>query len=50
MRAEQRSGTLMAAPYAAFLLVFAAYPILFAMVLIFLQWDLVTTPAFSPSR
>ena len=47
MRAERRSGSLMAAPYAAFLLVFAAYPILFALVLVFLQWDLVTTPEFA---
>ncbi len=37
----------MAAPYAAFLLVFAAYPIAFALVLVFLQWDLVTTPSFA---
>ena len=47
MRAEQRSGTLMAAPYAAFLLVFAAYPILFALALVFMRWDLVTTPDFA---
>jgi multiple sugar transport system permease protein len=47
MRAEQRSGSLMAAPYTVFLLVFAAYPILFALVLVFLRWDLVTTPAFA---
>ena len=47
MRAERRSGTLMAAPYTAFLLAFAAYPILFAVVLMFLRWDLVTTPAFA---
>jgi len=47
MRAEQRSGSLMAAPYAAFLLTFAAYPIVFALVLVFLQWDLVTTPSFA---
>jgi multiple sugar transport system permease protein len=47
MRAEQRSGTLFAAPYAGFLLAVAAYPILFAIVLIFLQWDLVTPPAFT---
>jgi len=47
MRAEQRSGTLMAAPYTAFLLIFALYPILFALVLVFLRWDLVTTPAFA---
>ncbi|HXV17852.1 MAG TPA: sugar ABC transporter permease [Gemmatimonadaceae bacterium] len=37
----------MAAPYSAFLLIFAAYPILFALVLVFLRWDLVTTPAFA---
>ena len=36
-----------AAPYAAFLLVFAVYPIAFALVLVFMQWDLVTTPAFA---
>ncbi len=47
MRAERRSGSLMAAPYILFLLVFAAYPIVFAIVLVFLQWDLVTTPAFA---
>jgi len=45
MRAEQRSGSLLAAPYAAFLLAFAAYPIVFALVLVFLQWDLVSTPS-----
>src|ERR1700675_5002887 len=47
MRAEQRSGSLMAAPYAFFLLVFAVYPIAFALVLVFLQWDLVTAPTFA---
>jgi len=47
MRAEQRSGSLLAAPYAVFLLIFAAYPILFAVVLIFMQWDLVTAPSFA---
>lgn len=47
MRAEQRSGSLMAAPYTLFLAVFALYPILFALVLVFLRWDLVTTPAFA---
>ena len=47
MRAEAKSGTLMAAPYAVFLLVFAVYPILFALALVFMQWDLVTTPAFA---
>ena len=47
MRAEERSGSLLAAPYTAFLLVFAVYPIAFALVLVFLQWDLVTTPTFA---
>ena len=47
MRAEQRSGSLMAAPYAMFLLAFAAYPIVFALVLVFLHWDLVTAPSFA---
>src|ERR1700682_2329460 len=47
MRAEQRSGSMMAAPYSAFLLVFAVYPIAFALVLVFLQWDLVTVPTFA---
>jgi len=47
MRAEQRSGSLLAGPYAAFLLIFAAYPIVFALVLVFLQWDLVTAPSFA---
>ncbi len=47
MRAEQRSGSLMAAPYTVFLLLFAVYPIAFAIVLVFLQWDLVTTPTFA---
>jgi multiple sugar transport system permease protein len=35
----------MAAPYAVFLLAFAAYPIVFAVVLVFLHWDLVTAPS-----
>jgi multiple sugar transport system permease protein len=47
MRAEVRSGWLLAAPYTAFLLAFAAYPIVFALVLVFLQWDLVTAPSFA---
>jgi multiple sugar transport system permease protein len=47
MRAEEKLGTLMAGPYAAFLLIFAMYPIVFALVLVFLQWDLVTTPTFA---
>ena len=37
----------MAGPYAAFLLIFAVYPIVFALVLVLLQWDLVTTPTFA---
>jgi multiple sugar transport system permease protein len=47
MRAEEKSGSLMAGPYAAFLLIFSVYPIVFALVLVFLQWDLVTTPTFA---
>ena len=47
MRAEQRSGWMLSAPYSAFLLAFALYPILFAIVLVFLHWDLVTTPTFA---
>ncbi|MEO6447186.1 MAG: sugar ABC transporter permease [Gemmatimonadaceae bacterium] len=47
MRAEERTGRLLAAPYAMFLLAFAAYPIVFAVVLVFLRWDLVTTPTFA---
>jgi multiple sugar transport system permease protein len=47
MRAEEKSGSLMAGPYAVFLLIFAVYPIVFALVLVFLQWDLVTTPTFA---
>ncbi len=37
----------MAAPYAVFLLAFAAYPIVFALVLVFLRWDLVTAPSLA---
>jgi multiple sugar transport system permease protein len=43
----ERSGWLLAAPYALFLLAFAAYPIAFALVLVFLHWDLVTAPSFA---
>ena len=47
MRAEQRSGWMLSAPYSAFLLAFALYPIVFAIVLVFLHWDLVTAPTFA---
>jgi multiple sugar transport system permease protein len=47
MRAEERSGWLLAAPYVAFLLAFAAYPIAFALMLVFLRWDLVTAPSLA---
>jgi multiple sugar transport system permease protein len=47
MRAEERSGWLLAMPYAVFLLAFVAYPIVFAVVLVFLHWDLVTSPSFA---
>jgi len=47
MRAEERAGWLFSAPYVGFLLAFAVYPIVFAIVLMFLRWDLVTEPAFA---
>ena len=47
MRAEERSGWLLAAPYVVFLLAFAAYPIAFAVVLVGLHWDLVTAPSLA---
>ena len=47
MRAEERAGWLLSAPYIAFLLAFAVYPIVFAIVLMFLRWDLVTEAAFA---
>jgi multiple sugar transport system permease protein len=36
----------MASPYAVFLLVFSLYPIVFAIALAFMRWDLVTPPEF----
>ena len=47
MRADARTGALLAAPYTAFLLVFAAYPVCFALALVFMRWDLVTDPSFA---
>ncbi|MEJ2338144.1 MAG: sugar ABC transporter permease [Gemmatimonadales bacterium] len=47
MRAEARSGLLMSTPYAAFLLLFAIFPIAFSAVLVLLKWDLVTAPSFA---
>jgi ABC-type sugar transport system permease subunit len=47
MRAEARTGALLAAPYAVFLLVFNVYTMAFAFVLVFLEWDLVTAPSFA---
>jgi multiple sugar transport system permease protein len=47
MRAEERSGWRMAAPFTAFLVAFAAYPIVFALALVFTHWDLVTVPSFA---
>ena len=47
MRAEQRTGWLLSAPYAVFLLAFAAYPIVFALALVMMRWDLVTSPSFA---
>ena len=43
----ESAGWLLAAPYALFLLVFAAWPIAFALALVFLHWDLVTVPTFA---
>ena len=47
MRAEQRTGWLLAAPYSAFLLAFSVYPVIFALALVMMHWDLVTTPTFA---
>jgi multiple sugar transport system permease protein len=47
VRAERRSGWLLTAPYSAFLIAFAIYPVVFALVLVFLHWDLVTAPTFA---
>lgn len=47
MRAEARAGALLSAPYALFLLAFAAYPVVFALALVMMRWDLVTTPSFA---
>ena len=47
MRAEERTGWLLAAPYAAFLLAFSVYPVIFALALVMMHWDLVTTPTFA---
>jgi multiple sugar transport system permease protein len=47
VRAEERSGWGLSAPFALFLVAFAAYPILFAVALVFTHWDLVTVPSFA---
>ena len=47
MRAERHAGWLLSAPYAAFLLAFSAYPIVFALALVMMHWDLVTRPSFA---
>lgn len=47
MRAEDRTGWLLAAPYTAFLLAFSVYPVIFALALVMMHWDLVTTPTFA---
>src|SRR5687768_2550577 len=47
MRAEERSGWMLSAPYTVFLLIFALYPIAFALVLVLMRWYLVTEPAFA---
>ena len=47
MRAEARSGALLSAPYAVFLVAFAAYPVVFALALVLMHWDLVTAPSYA---
>lgn len=47
MRAETRSGWTLSAPYVVFLLIFTAYPVFFAVALVFMHWDLVTAPSFA---
>jgi multiple sugar transport system permease protein len=47
MRAETRSGWVLSAPYIVFLLIFTAYPVFFAVALVFMHWDLVTAPSFA---
>jgi multiple sugar transport system permease protein len=47
MRAERRAGWMLTAPYAVFLLAFAAYPVVFALALVMMRWDLVTAPSFA---
>jgi multiple sugar transport system permease protein len=47
VRSERRTGLAMAGPYAAFLLFFSLYPIIFALALTFMRWDLVTEPEFA---
>src|SRR5687768_5928640 len=44
---EEQTGWLLTTPYAVFLAAFAIYPIVFALVLVFLRWDLVTAPTFA---
>ena len=44
---EERTGWLLTTPYAVFLGAFAIYPIVFALVLVFLRWDLVTAPTIA---
>lgn len=47
MRAEARSGLLLSTPYTVFLLLFALFPIAFSVVLVSMEWDLVTAPSFA---
>ncbi len=42
-----RAGYLMAAPYVVHLLIFFGYPLLFALVLVFHRWDIVTPMEFA---
>jgi len=47
---EQRMGVMMVAPYIIHLAVFFGYPLIFALVLVFHRWDIVTEMQFAGSR
>ena len=47
IRPQERAAWLLSTPWLLFLAVFAAYPIVFALALVFLRWDLVTQPEFA---
>lgn len=49
-RASDRLGYLFAAPYVAHLLLFFGYPLIFALVLVFHRWDIVTPMEFAGTK